>query len=127
MRAVTEIVDQSARKRQVINDLLVCPNGGRWRCETQTRRSRIAAEHRVCPVDTRVENGDVHPLALITLVKCVKGRKFLKLAVNEWSTNIIDALFEIDVQRGIRLDLFDLGHRSDRAQRSRRDLERHPI
>ena len=113
VRTVTKIVYKASSKREIIHDLLVGSYCGCRRCKTQARRRRIAAEHRICPVDTGVEHCDVHSLALVTLIKMVKWSQFLVLAINLWCSDVIDALFELDVELSVRLDLFYLRHRPD--------------
>ena len=48
-------------------------------------------------------------------------------AVHLRCANVIDALLEHDVHLGIRLDLFNGGHRANGADRGCRDLERHSV
>ena len=61
------VFHREVRQRQVIDDLLI-RFALRWsgRQHRQTRRRRIAAKHRVRPINAGIDDRNVNALALIT-------------------------------------------------------------
>src|SRR5204862_3439355 len=66
VRAVTKVIDGS-RQRQVVSNFLICRDRSARRRHTQTRRRRIAAEHRMRPIDAGVEDRDVNTLTFVAV------------------------------------------------------------
>src|SRR5882762_3734021 len=66
---MTEAISHSVCQWQLIDNFLIAViverrNTGR---DSQTRRRRIATEHRMCPIDASVNHRDDHVLALVSI------------------------------------------------------------
>src|SRR5258706_278438 len=80
--AVAEVVN-GAGERKVINSFLITVNGGRRGRYAQTRRSRIAAEHRMRPINPGIDHRNVNALAFVAVGKTGKRSQVVRIAAVE--------------------------------------------
>ena len=83
-------------ERQIVNDFLIGlglrGTGGQ---HGESRRCRIAAEHRMRPVHARINDRYVHPLSFISFVEIIEWGEFLVLAVNLRRADVRHAVVQI--------------------------------
>src|SRR6476620_11808538 len=107
---MSKVIDQAAGETHVVDNFLVGVDGSDRRCDAEAWRSRIATKHRMCPVDSSVEDCDVYSLAFVAFTEVVKRSEFLILTVGRRSVDVVDTLFELKPQRASGVNTLYLRH-----------------
>src|SRR5205085_4968434 len=129
VRAVAEVVLDCARGQvQVVDHFLVGVRGRDRGADAEARRGRVAAEHRVRPVNARVYDGDVDALPFdAARLERVAHVNLRRVAVELRRAHVVNGVVEEHGDGRVRVHGLHPAHLLDDGDGRRRDGERDAV